>query len=211
MPYTTPVRYPNSLEQNDPEGALNTYVIDNVANHESRIATLEAGGGSSLVGCMLNGSSSLSVTADYLNSPANYITFTTEEFDTTNMFDTAGTASQRQRVLIPETAKYRLVLENLPIYVDGVADVYAAFHIFTTQYGTTLATVSRYGYFRQTIPTGGAAIPINMNAVASLTAGQSVAVGISCAFPGAAGTRSTYALGTYPNSQYHGGFSVIKI
>lgn len=37
MPYTNPVRYPNALEQADPEGALNQYVIDNIADHEARI------------------------------------------------------------------------------------------------------------------------------------------------------------------------------
>jgi hypothetical protein len=31
MTWTDPVRYPNALEQADPEGALNTYVIDNLA------------------------------------------------------------------------------------------------------------------------------------------------------------------------------------
>lgn len=211
MAWTDPVRYPNPYEQMNNEEFLNTHVIDNLVDHQTRIVTLESGGGSSTVGCMLNGSTSLSVTADYLNSPANYVTFTTEEFDTSNMFDTAGTASQRQRVLIPETGQYRLTLENLPIYVDAAADVYAAFHIFTTQYGTTLATVSRYGYFRQTVPAAGTNLPIKMDAVANLTAGQSVAVGVSCAFSGTGTTRSLYALGTYPNSQYHGGFSVVKI
>jgi hypothetical protein len=39
MPYTNPVRYPNALEQADPEGALNQYVIDNIADHEARIKT----------------------------------------------------------------------------------------------------------------------------------------------------------------------------
>ena len=37
MAWTDPVRYPNALEQNDPEGALNTYVIDNVADVDSRV------------------------------------------------------------------------------------------------------------------------------------------------------------------------------
>lgn len=41
MSWNPPVRYPNSLEQNDPEGALNTYVIDNIANLDTRVVGLD--------------------------------------------------------------------------------------------------------------------------------------------------------------------------
>lgn len=37
MAWTDPKRYPNALEQNDPEGALNTYVIDNIADLDARV------------------------------------------------------------------------------------------------------------------------------------------------------------------------------
>lgn len=40
MTYTDPVRYPNALEQADPEGALNTYVIDNIDDINTRVAAV---------------------------------------------------------------------------------------------------------------------------------------------------------------------------
>ena len=42
MAWTTPTRYPNSMEIADNEAFLNTNVIDNLVDHESRIVSSEA-------------------------------------------------------------------------------------------------------------------------------------------------------------------------
>jgi hypothetical protein len=211
MAWTTPTRYPNSAEIADNEGFLNTNVIDNLVNHQERIVTLESGGGgSSFVGCQVNVCLDFAITASYLNSPANYVEFSAPSFDTSSMFD-ATTSTTRKRIIIPTTGKYLLALENLPVYIDNAADFSSAFHIFTTASGSTLATVSRYGYSTKRTLSTGENFGASMSAVALLTAGQSVAVGVAAAFVGSGTTKNVIAMGSTPNTQYHGGFSVIAL
>lgn len=68
MAWTDPVRYPNSLEQNDPEGALNTYVIDNLAYLKAN------SGGSDVVFAATSDQANLFSTAPTLSSWTNLVT-----------------------------------------------------------------------------------------------------------------------------------------
>ena len=78
MAWTDPVRYPNSLEESDPQGALNTYVIDNVENLGERVTALESGGGSGSSDVILfartNTPSSVTLSTEpWATNPWNYV------------------------------------------------------------------------------------------------------------------------------------------
>jgi len=165
-----------------------------------------AAAGGSTVACQLTVPTNANITADALNSPANYVQWSTPSIDTNSMYN----ASYPTRILIPETGLYSFDINNLGIYHDDAATVSMAFYVFTTQSGSTFRTSPyRFGY-SSTAFSAARNGPHNLHAKVYCTAGESIALGVACAFA-STGTTRTVNGANDPNSQYGTSFTVAKL
>jgi hypothetical protein len=122
MAYTPPVRYPNALEQADPEGALNTYVIDNLVDHETRIANVQQ----SIVRLAYQ-----TRTSDFSVTTATVAT-ATDVFSTDLTWTADGTSAYQVKFWAPGS------------YTADVLDRYLEFHLVNGS-GTDLGIIGQVG------------------------------------------------------------------
>lgn len=169
-------------------------------------AAAAGGGGASSVVCQLSNHSGFAITASYLNSPAQYISWSTPTVDTNSMFN----ATYPTRIVIPETGLYDVSVTNLNIYHDAAATVYLGFYVYTDQAGSTFrADPYRYGYVSNKFSEARNG-PHSAFAKIYCTAGESIALGIACNFTSSGTTRNLVAPPN-PNGQYSTAFTVAKL
>lgn len=169
-------------------------------------AAAAGGGGASSVVCQLVGHSGFAITANFLNSPAQFVSWNTATVNTNSMYN----ASYPTRIVIPETGLYDVSVTNLTIYHDSPATVYLGFHVYTDQAGSTFrAEPYRFGYVSDKFSEARNG-PHSAFAKIYCTAGESIALGIACNFT-SGGTTKNLVAPSNPNGQYGTAFTVAKL